>query len=266
MFKYVAVILLFIHSGIAYSGFDYESAMKCDDKAKFNWYCDDKEATPIKEIPVLPQAPVEPEVSYEEQKLKEFDDMQERLVDLRKIAIIDPTYENIKSYIAYQNKIQSMSAVFADSWKRVLWQNPTLDYSVKHAVNNSAKKEFRKLLAGKKLETLKELHELGWGMFFFYSSTCSFCHKMVPVVNLLNDNGLEVLPVSIDGKPLLGLNKDYRVDQGQAKQLGVRVTPSLYLVNLKENIVFPIATGVVSYDDILTRIYITIKTEPGENY
>ena len=265
MFRVFIPFILVFFSAQSFA-IDYKSAMSCEDETKFNWYCEEKKSTPLPEKILEPIASAEPLMSYEEQKLKEFDELQEKLVDLRKIAIVDPSYENIKNYITQQNKVQSMSAVFADSWKRVLWQNPTLDYSVKHAVNNSAKKEFSKLLASKKLETLAELNSLGWGMMFFYSSNCSYCHTMVPVVNMLNDNGLEVLPVAIDGKPLGGLNRNFRVDQGQAKQLGVRVTPSLYLVNMKDNIVFPIATGVVSYDDVLTRIYITVKTEPGENY
>lgn len=263
MFK-IFVSLFFVFYTVNVFAQDYKSVMDCENENKFKWYCEETKSTPILEH----KAPSinKPSISYEEQKLKEFEDLQKKLVDLRKIAIVDPSYENIKNYITQQNKIQSMSAVFADSWKRVLWQNPTLDYSVKHAVNNSAKKEFSKIMANKKLETLSELNSLGWGMMFFFSSTCPYCHKMAPVINRLNQNGLEVLPVSMDGKPLVGLDGGFRADEGQSKQLGVRVTPSLYLVNMKDNIVFPIATGVVSYDDVLTRIYITVKTEPGDNY
>lgn len=264
MSRFFLTLSILFFSGQTYSesAIDYDSAYKCDGASKFNWYCDEQKniETP-KKIKIVP-----PKLSYEEQKLKEFDELQKRMEDLRKIAIIDRTYENIKNYIVIQNQVQEMSAEFTDKWRRILWSNPELDYSVKHTVNTVGKRTAQNLLDNAKLATLKELTEQGWGLWFFYSSTCHYCHEMVPVINHMSKKDMRVLPVSIDGPSLPSLDVPSTVDNGQARELGVTVTPSVFLVNTNTRVVAPIASGMVSYDDLLTRIYIVTQTEPGDNY
>lgn len=252
------------------SSASYSSAMECGGRESFNWYCSEpvKPPVPIEEVipEPTPPSPISPKLSYEEEMLKRFEDVQKRLEDLKRIAIVDPTYENIVNYVSYQLEVQKMASVFADSWKRAQWQNPDLDYSVKYPTNNVGKQEWLKTREADRLETLKELSDAGWGLWFFYSSTCSYCHRMVPSINYINEQGMQVLPVSIDGLPLNGLSMDFVVDAGQAKELDITVTPTVFLVNKNTRMVAPLSYGISSYEEMLRRIHVIVKTKPGENF
>ncbi|MBE0468238.1 MAG: conjugal transfer protein TraF [Methyloprofundus sp.] len=254
---------------------DYRSALDCQGKDSFNWYCieekkkDDVAPEEPLVTPAPPSAPHKDEASpltYEEEMLNRFDEMVERLESLKRIAIVEPTHENVRNYISYQLEIQNKAAVFTDAWKRVQWQDPALDYSTRFTMNNIGKQEEQRVLRDAQQNTLAELSELGWGVWFFYSSTCSFCHRMTPSINLINSQGLSVLPVSIDHNPLQGLDMGYFKDQGQAQELGVTMTPSLFLVNQNTRLVVPVAFGIISYQELVRRIHTIVKTEPGDNF
>lgn len=269
----IALAFGFVFSSqvFASGSLDYPSAFTCDGTEKFNWYCDSvDEKKPVQQVmpTINPQPIVQQPVikDYKQQKLEEFDKLQKDLEESRKIAIIDPSYDNIKDYITKQLAVQNMAAVFADTWKRVQWQNPELDYSNKFTVNNVGKQEMLKVMEGEKIETLKELSAQGWGLFFFYGSKCGFCHRMVPSINELIKQGMNVLPISVDGGVIEEINTPSVIDAGQAEQLQVKQTPTLYLVNSNTKKVIPIASGIASYGDIVTRIYIIVKTKPGDNY
>lgn len=258
------------------SALDYKHAMDCDGKTdNFIWYCQ-KNKTPKLQPPVIqeptvkpvpkPITPEEKKEKYKKEKLKEFSDMQKNLKESREIAIVDPSYENVKHYIRYQLMVQKKAAVFTDVWKRAIWQNPDLNYATQHTVNNVGKQVALKEEDVEQLKTLKELHDDGWGLWYFYRSNCPYCHRMAPAIKMVNDKGLQVLPVSMDGKPLSNLDIPFVNDDGQSKKLGVTVTPSVYLVNTKTRLVVPVSFGIVSYTDLLKRIYVIVKTKPGENY
>ncbi len=267
----LAISFIFPAQSFATGSLDYPSAFACDGSEKFNWYCDsDDQKKQVQMAPVIPVQPIvapqPPVKDYKQQKLEEFDKLQKDLEESRKVAIIDPSYNNIKDYITKQLAVQNMAAVFADTWKRVQWQNPELDYSNKFTVNNVGKQEMQKFIEGEKIETLKELSAQGWGLFFFYGSKCGYCHRMVPSINELVKQGMNVLPISVDGGIIEELNAPSVIDAGQAEQLQVKQTPTLYLVNSNTKKVIPIASGIAAYSDIVTRIYIIVKTKPGDNY
>lgn len=253
-------VMCFSASAFANSAVDYESAFKCDGTEKFNWYCDQvllKKKDPKKFQDVQAER---------ERKVKAFDIMAKDLEDTRKIAIMDPTPANLKEYIQKQLEAQNRAAVFTDVWKRVQWANPELDYSTRFGTSSIARQETDKLKDSAKEKTLKELGEAGWGAFFFYRSDCSFCHRMVPSVNMLEQKGLPTLPISIDGKFIPELKAKSEKDAGQSVTFKVQQVPTLILVNTKTKEVVPIAGGAATFSEIESRIYTITKTKPGENY
>lgn len=268
---FVSFIISAITFPVSASVSDYRSALDCKGVDSFNWYCSEEKKKP-KQLPEEQQQPTpekketQKEETYEERMLKKFDEMVERLEVLKKIAIIDPTEENLGNYIAYQLEIQEKAAVFTDTWKRAQWADPELDYSTRFTMNNIGKQIDKKLLDTARLETLKELSQMGWGLWFFYSSTCAYCHRMVPSINMIQDKGMQVLPVSIDGGNLNGLSMNHIVDSGEASELGVTITPSIFLVNTNSRLVVPLAYGMTSYQELVKRIYVIVKTKPGDNY
>lgn len=54
-------------------------------------------------------------------------------------AVIEPTHDNVKEYLNLQNQLMSQSGKFSNTWKEILLENPSLDYSLIHPTNNIAR-------------------------------------------------------------------------------------------------------------------------------
>jgi conjugal transfer pilus assembly protein TraF len=57
-------------------------------------------------------------------ELIEFEAMQKRLDDLKRIAVMNPSDANMTAYMGYQRYVMDKSAYFADSWQRLVWKTP----------------------------------------------------------------------------------------------------------------------------------------------
>jgi len=64
-------------------------------------------------------------------ELKEMEAVKKRLEDKRNMAIINPTKENIKAYVEEQELAMERAYGFADGWRRLLWEEPDLNYQTK---------------------------------------------------------------------------------------------------------------------------------------
>ena len=254
------------------SALDYKSAFQCDDKLKFNWYCEEVEVpTPEpeplvkkEEAPTPPPAPEKKETK--EPEIAEFANIQERLQELLQIAYVNPTDENLYNYIEYQNNVTNKAAVFADKWKRVQWLQPELDYSQRFPTAGMAKAVNQKMLNENQDFNLKHLKDVGYGIFFFYRSDCQYCHQMkYPLDLLAKKTEMEVLSISLDGV-LLDKFPNSTKDTGQAERLGVTQTPTIMLVNTKTRDIQPISTGWTSLQELEKRIYVLTATSPGDNF
>lgn len=274
----LGVILLW-SAPVQSSSFSYDSVFDCEGEDRFNWYCEKQLVEELKPEPVIekprpepekvaePEEKEQPEKEPKPEELEQFKEMQEKLQEKLQIAYINPTEENIKEYIAYQNMVMNKASVFTDTWQRAIWQTPELDYSQRFPIATMAKRTKRSMELVDENEHFQKLKEEGYAVFFFYSSTCSFCHQMAePIKHFQTNTALEVLPITIDGIKLEDKFPGSVIDKGQAQMIGVKSTPSLYLVNMKDRSIEPIATGWVSVQSIRDRIYILTATEPGDNY
>jgi len=264
--------------GMAYSS-HYESVFKCDGESdRFNWYCKEEKEEKPKNV-IKPPEPKQDKDKKAPQKEKEMPDsefdkalaehsaMKKRLQDLLKVAYVNPTEENLRTYIAYQNMVTKKAAVFTDKWQRVLWKSPDLDYSQKHPIAGMAKAANTQELSKQERTMFKSLNEQGYGIFFFYRSDCPYCHKMISPIRIFKRmTGMSVLPISVDG---VLLSKEFPGsihDAGQARKLGVESTPSIYLVNPKTKDIKTIATGWISVIELKDRIFKLVEKKPGESY
>lgn len=241
------------------SGMDYQSIFACSDKSKFNWYCDDKEQP--KEA--------KKRLSEKEKEQKAVDEMEAISKDLkakRDLAILEPTPEHVKNYIEAQEATMNRAAVFSDTWRRVIWQNPDVNYELKRPANNAAIKTYNELNRENERQTLADFSK-DWGIFFFFRSDCPYCHRMAPMLKMFSDTyGISILPISEDGGGLPEYPHPQVDKAGIAQQLGLDVVPSLILGNIKDHRMIPIASGMVSAEDILRRIYVLTQTKPGQSY
>lgn len=243
------------------AGIDYPSIWACD-RSKFNWYCDLEPETPGPATE--PDGPKKPK-TREEQALERIESLQKELKAKRALAIVDPTPDNLKAYIAAQEAMMNMGSVFSDVWRRVVWQNPDLNYELKRPVNNAAIATYASARKAAEKRQLSDINK-EWGLFFFFRSDCPYCHRLAPTLKFLTDTyGITVLPVSVDGAGLPEYPNPQR-DNGLVEKLGIRQVPMLVLGNVKDKRLMPLASGVISAQDVIERIYILTSTQPGELY
>jgi conjugal transfer pilus assembly protein TraF len=191
-----------------------------------------------------------------------------RLDELRDTAILEPTTENLVSYIAYQNAQSDRASKFADVWERSLISHPELDYSLQRPVSTLGKQVWTEERKGTLDRTMAQLKDR-YGVFFFYSGQdCASCDIQAPIIASLRDNyGLTVKGITSDGfaHPLF---PNSLPDQGQREGMGlpgnINPTFALYDTLAKRSIL--IGSGILSSDEIVNRIFLLTQTKPGEDY
>ena len=277
---------------LAQGSLSYPSAWSCTE-AKFTWYCDQEEALatpPAQTTPApTPQAPTpaskpkpkpasgvtpKPPAEVKRTELKDITTTEALRSEMKRredLAIMVPTESNIKDYLEINAFMQAKSSVFADQWRRVVWQTPELDYTQRHPSNNAGiriAKEEREHKVEASLSQLAKEH----GLLFFFRSDCPYCHAMAPNLRLLTEKyGFEVLAVSMDGKPMPGM-KQWVTNQGQYEKLVARHNqtdqrvPALFLASKKTGDTAPIGVGTLAFTEITDRIYVLTSTQPGQEF
>ena len=178
---------------------------------------------------------------------------QKKLEGLLHKAIMQPSYQNVKAYQLMQKDLMDRSQQFSDLWMQVVYQNPELDNTVKFPVNQKA----RHIYLDERQEQIKNtIYKLRnqYGLFFFFSSKCIYCHQFAPiVVRFAKQYDWRVIPISLDGIGVAEF-KEFMPDNGLAEKWQVTVLPSLFAVDPKSGHILPVAFGLTSIDQMETRI------------
>ena len=129
----------------------------------WHFYCDpEQEETqplPLKKKEITAPLTIDPR-----EKIKSI---QDRLNLLKATAIMNPSAENVANYIRFQREQLDRASVFSDQWRRVIWQNPEMDYSLVRPTNALAKRAWLDERKQQAATTLANLHER-YGLFYFY--------------------------------------------------------------------------------------------------
>lgn len=169
-------------------------------------------------------------------------------------AILEPTDENLKSYLRLNQLAMNRAGDFAQAWQRAVWTTPTLDTRLTHPVNDQAVQLFNdeKLrLVDNFLVKTAQSH----GLFFFFKGSCPFCHRFAPILKAFAETyGFHVIPISLDGGTLPDFPNP-RSSADVAAKLNVDTVPALFLVNPGNRAIHPVAFGYVSWTELRERIY-----------
>jgi len=190
-----------------------------------------------------------------------------RLDELRAKAILEPTTQNVSSYIRYQREQLDRASNFADTWQRTLWQDPTLDYTLQRPVNTLGKDAWLSQRKNDQQNTMASLSKR-YGIFYFYSGECGACEAFSPVIRQISDQyNLTVLPVSMDG----GANpyfKHFVVNSGQYEKMGLLggMVPALVLFDTVTKQPIPIGYGVMAADEVMDRIFRLTSVKVGSDF
>jgi len=169
-------------------------------------------------------------------------------------ALVEPSEENVRNYMAYQKEMIQKSERFAFLWQRLLLKYPDLYASVS---TEGVNEEIRDAVSG--------LSEKA-GLFFLYRSECSHCRRSAAVVaEFRNKYGFAVLPVSLDG-PVLPELPETRADNGISTRLGIDEVPAWYLAYPGEDRFERIGCGFMTLPELERRLYHYAVTENTGRY
>ncbi|HEK3717119.1 TPA: conjugal transfer protein TraF [Pseudomonas aeruginosa] len=185
--------------------------------------------------------------------------LRENLDTYRDIAIDNPTPENVSRYYYMQRMMLDKASKFSEMSSTVIMKDPFLDEDSRRPVATYAANAMNKIAADNRDKVLKELSQKV-GLFYFFKSDCALCVEQAGVLQSLNHStGISVIPVSLDGENLPnGGFAEYRVDNGQAKKLGIFQAPALALV-IPPNRSEIVGYGAITMDVLYNRILIAAK-------
>ena len=217
-----------------------------------------------KQNPLSPKTPslteLQPESEIANQAVETLKKQHDTLLNT---AIIFPTEENIKKYLAFNLENLNRSSFFAESAQKAIWQTPGLNYNLKRPVNSIGKKTWIDEQNKKKKDTALSLNAR-YGVFFFYRSDCPYCHAYSPVLkNFADSYNLEIKGVTLNGG-ILNEFPNSIIDSGQAAKLGITAVPATILFDKQTQEIIPIGYGALSQEELLQQIYVLTKTKPGE--
>jgi len=204
--------------------------------------------------PAARPAPKAPATPARPRELADFEAMQQRLEALKRVAVMNPTDDNLMAYMRFQRMVMDRSQVFADRWQRLVWREPSLDYAFEgRPTNTLAIAAFDERQRERDTAAVRQL-AASHGLVFVFRSDCPFCHRFAPVLKrFAQSHGLTVLAVSLDGGSLPEY-PDARPDNGIAARLNARAVPALYLTQPSRREFRPVGFGLMSDTDLLERI------------
>ena len=220
------------------------------------WYRDPPAPmNPSKASPLPPSRPPE---------LVKFEAMQQRLDELKRVAVMNPTDTNLVAYMRYQRFVMNKSEVFAERWQRLVWTVPELDYGLSGRPTNSmaigAFDEQQQIRQAQVVRNLASTH----GLLFIFRSDCPYCHRFAPILKRFEQEfGMTVFPVSLDGRGLPEYPNP-QTDNGIATRLNASVVPALYLTAPSKRQIRPVGFGVMALTELLERIA-ALAQDPRED-
>ena len=174
------------------------------------------------------------------------------------LALVRPTYENVRAYQEIQKTMMDRAELFSQRWMEVVYTTPHLDESIKHPISQAARHVYLDERQKSKAETIKALSQK-YGLFFFFKSSCPYCHRFAPIVKQFAQTyDWQVLPISMDGSQLPEFPHTQH-DNGAATKLNVTHLPTLLAVEPKSGKVIPLSFGMSSQDQIEDRIRVLVK-------
>jgi len=236
----------------------------------FNWYPPDRP----KPAPAAKPEAQKPELKAEVKRknireIRDLDELQKELKRLKEDAIFDPTTKKVHMYLQAQEYVMAQSQLFADTARRVVWQNPDVDYTAKAPQASYSVMNQRTRVTNRRYEILKEVGKTH-GLLYFFKSDCAFCSDMSPVMKAMESQyGIEVLAISLDGKATKDFpapKRDNGISKFVSRGEGIQTVPAVYLVSNDKKTVMLLGTGALAMDEVAERVRVMLTTKVGEDY
>lgn len=226
----------------------------------WHWY---KDKIIEKELKKTPQKSLKETRAQKEAINKEMEAYKQELDYRLNRAILYPTPQNVRNWMVMNLDMMNKSERFKNVFEWVIYNNPKLDSSIENPTSQAALPVYYQLERQKVENTLKRLSKT-YGLFYFYSSQCPYCHKMAPIVkNFAAQYNWEVKAISVDGGKIQEF-PDAVLDNGAAQKLNIQSFPSLIAVDPIEEKIIPLSYGFATQDQIERRAYVLANFKEGQ--
>jgi conjugal transfer pilus assembly protein TraF len=183
------------------------------------------------------ELPAESQSSKVEDKMVNIDAewLKKNLPELQSKAINDPSPENLGAFYAAQRLTLDISSKFASKTsdffrKEANW----LSEDHRRPTESFMLSRFKSDLASAQRPVIEKVSKQA-GIWFFFSSTCTYCVKQLPLITYLSDTyNMNVLYISLDGGTMPGIPENkivMDVDGRVSSEFNVSVTPTTFLVS-----------------------------------
>lgn len=210
----------------------------------FYFFEDPKETEKSKQE--TPQTPEEAAEMIAEQK--------KELYNLRCLAILSPTTENLTRYISEQNRFIALSEQFAKKWEHLLFDTPDLGsghFSGTSAVGIEVR---RKTEETQKLQTLDALGE-NYFLLLFAEGGDPYSEEAAKILNQFSTvTHWETRAISINGLPTKAIPNPEK-NQGLAEKYHITKAPTFLVINPETREGYPVGVGVLSVLELIDNIY-----------
>jgi conjugal transfer pilus assembly protein TraF len=217
------------------------------------WYCenftqenqDETSAKDIMESSLRPE-----EKAYQLNQLWELE---------RQRAVITTSKKDIEKFLETHNLIINKGIDFAKITQNLIENSPILANSESYYKNLSDQMD-------KTLEkdTILANAYKRYGLVFIYSSTCSHCHRQLPIIlNLLDKYKLKVMGISVDGNYFADLNEN-TTDGNIVNDPLIQAFPTILLLDKKYPAKIFISKGLTSLEAIEEKIVRRIMERENE--
>lgn len=221
--------------------------------AGFHWYTQEQTPKKIKRrVQSIPKTPVATPSPYER-----LITMRKNTLNILAQALISPSFDATKNYMEAQMVYAKKNQEFVRYWQQVLLVHPELDNTLNFPTNNSAialRNEGSKALRER---VVKEC-AARYGLIFFYRGHSSLSQKMVStLLPFIEENHFSMVSVSTDNELIEGLPHSKTVPielLAHKMKLKAKYLPALFLVDLKQQKMSPLAYGFISLSDLQERI------------
>jgi len=189
------------------------------------------------------------------------------LGEARARAVLEPSEANVAAYLQLQRAALDRAATFSDAFRRTVWAEPALDYTLRRPVGALAKHLWADARRAEREGVLRRLGER-YGLIYLGDEACAACRVFGPLLRAFAlRHGLDVLAVSRSGRPLDGWPEAV-ADGGRSAALGLEGVPlpALVLYDTRTRRVRPVAFGVVAEDQLSRRLFVLTAREVGHDY
>lgn len=245
------VLSLLVTAAHAAPGYPYDAPFWDDSDRGWFWY-EPPPPPPPRPVPPkkAPATPSTPKPGVWHTKLLQ---LREQIDEAQAKALLDPSVENTATFMRLQKRALDMASTFTANWQQALLEYPSLDSTLQHPVTAQGIDVQNQVRQQHEIESTVAAGKVA-GIFFFYKVDCPYCARETPILKQFSkDYRIPVLPISLDSRKSPDLPNTV-VDNGWAYKLGVKYTPSLYLVDPKTGRIATIGFGLHTRDELLQRI------------